>query len=120
AGPPYDAFAMEGGSTLYGSTKAFLERMTAGMAAEFFSASIAVNSLAPVAAVLTPGALAIGVIPDEHKATAEPVECMAESALALCEPTEPILTGRIVYSKPLLEELGREVRTLDGTAVHVS
>ena len=118
AGPPYDAFAMEGGSTLYGSTKAFLERMTAGMAAEFYSASIAVNSLAPVAAVLTPGALAIGVIPDAYQASAEPVECMAESALALCEPVDPMITGRILYSKPFLEELGREVRTLDGAAAH--
>ena len=118
SGPPYDTFAAEGGATLYGSTKAFLERMTAGLAAELNAASIAVNSLAPVAAVLTPGALAVGVIPDAYKASAEPVECMAEAALALCEPVEPMITGRILYSTPFLEELGRAARTLDGSAVH--
>ena len=51
-------------------------------------------------------------------ASAEPVECMAEAALALCEPADPMITGRILYSKPFLEELGRGVRTLDGAAVH--
>jgi citronellol/citronellal dehydrogenase len=46
----------------------------------------------------------------------EPVEAIAEAALALatCDPT---LTGRVTYSLPLLRELGREVRTLDGESL---
>jgi hypothetical protein len=46
----------------------------------------------------------------------EPVEAMAEAALALCCCDPEKLTGRVCYSLRLLEELGREVRTLDGSA----
>ena len=41
---------------MYGATKSALERLTAGLAAERLDDGIAVNSLAPVAAVRTPGA----------------------------------------------------------------
>jgi hypothetical protein len=67
-----------------------------------------------VAAVLTPGVLALGVVPEAFRESAEPVECMAEAALALCERRDPRISGRVLYSRPLLEELGREVRGLDG------
>lgn len=43
--------------TLYGSTKAALERTSAGMAAELAPLNIAVNTLAPVEAVASVGAL---------------------------------------------------------------
>ena len=46
----------------------------------------------------------------------EPVEAMAEAALALCCCDPEKLTGRVTYSLRLLEELGREIRTLDGSA----
>ena len=35
---------------------------------------------------------------------------MAEAALALCRPSDPLLTGRIAYSQDLLAELGVTVR----------
>ena len=38
----------------------------------------------------------------------EPVETMAEAALALCTGTPDTLTGRIAYSRALLDELGIE------------
>src|ERR671910_742179 len=38
----------------------------------------------------------------------EPVESMAEAALALCTGTPDTLTGRIAYSRALLDELGIE------------
>jgi hypothetical protein len=48
----------------------------------------------------------------------EPVEAMAEAALALCCGDPEKLTGRVTYSLHLLRELGREIRTLDGSAVY--
>jgi NAD(P)-dependent dehydrogenase (short-subunit alcohol dehydrogenase family) len=115
-GPPYDEFHRLGGSVLYAATKAALDRMSTGLAAEVFASGIAVNALSPVAAVLTPGAQAHDVVPEEFLRTAEPIELMAEATLALCEPREPMLTGRVAYTKPLLEELGRRPKTLDGRA----
>ena len=70
------------------------------------------NSLSPVAAVRTPGVEALGVVPEAYLADAEPIEWMAEAALALCTPGAP--TGRVALSGPLLEELGRRPRSLDG------
>jgi len=111
-GPPFDDFAQT--STLYGSTKAALERVTTGLAAALYDDNIHVNSMAPVAAVMTEGATALGVVPDEAVREAESLEAMAEAALALCSTTDPAMTGRITYCSPILAELGLPVRTLDG------
>lgn len=114
-GPPYPPFYANGGATLYGASKAALDRISTGLAGELFEHRIAVNSLAPVAAVLTPGVLALGVVPEAFQASAEPVELLAEATLALCEPRAPRVTGRVLLSRPFLDELGRAPRTLDGT-----
>ena len=110
--PPYRDF--DGLSFLYGSTKAALERFTAGLAAAEARNGIFVNSMAPVGAVPTEGTEALGVVPDEALAVAESREAMAEAALGLCVTRDPKLTGRITYCTPILEELGRPVRALDG------
>jgi NAD(P)-dependent dehydrogenase (short-subunit alcohol dehydrogenase family) len=111
-GPPYDDFAKT--AALYGSTKAALERITTGLAAALNDDHIWVNSMAPVAAVMTEGAEALGVVPEAAVREAESLEAMAEASLALCATRDPQLTGRITYCTPLLEELDRPVRTLDG------
>jgi NAD(P)-dependent dehydrogenase (short-subunit alcohol dehydrogenase family) len=116
AGPPFDAFHRHGGAVLYGSTKAALDRMSAGVAAEVYDDGVAVNSLAPVAAVRTPGVEALGMLPDRPELI-EPMEVMVEAALALLTGDPARLTGRIARSRPLLEELGRPPRTLDGRHV---
>ncbi len=116
-GPPFSDFDVGGGALVYGMTKAALDRFSAGLAAETHADGIRVNSLSPVAAVLTPGVEALGVLPEEYRKTAEPVETMAEAVLALAASDDPTLTGRILYSKALLEELSRPVRTLDGSAL---
>lgn len=97
---------------LYGATKAALERLTSGWAMELAGDSIAVNTLSPVEAVASEGALDSGSIDDQ--AFFEPVESMAEAALVLCSWPAPELTGRIASSLHLLEELKRPVRSLDG------
>lgn len=101
-------------SILYGSTKAALERFTAGLAAAVHRDGILVNSMAPVGAVPTEGTEALGVVPEDALAVAESREAMAEAALALCVTRDPTLTGRITYCTPILVELGRTVHTVDG------
>jgi len=107
----YQQFHLHAGPTIYGSTKAALERMTAGLAAELAGSGIAINALAPVEAVASEGAIASGAVDDG--AHWEPVEAMAEAALALCSGAPDALSGRCVLSLPLLAELGRQVMTLD-------
>jgi NAD(P)-dependent dehydrogenase (short-subunit alcohol dehydrogenase family) len=110
-GPPFDPGIKLGArSTLYGATKAALERITTGLAAEVYDDGIAVNSLAPVAAVRTPGAEAhLGTLLDDRPEIVEPIDLIVEAAvvLATCDPAT--VTGRVVYSRPFLRELGRSV-----------
>ena len=112
-GPPYTAFHAEHGATLYGTSKAALDRLTTGLAAEVFAHGVAVNSLSPVGAVATPGVIAMGLLPADP-AQVEPVEQMAEAALALCAVGAGRMTGRCVTSAEVLAELDRPIRTLDG------
>lgn len=110
-GPPYAPHPLAG-AVLYGGTKAMLDRMTTGMAMELAPDRIAVNALAPNRGVATENASA--VVPGWPS---EPEETMAEAALALCTGDPGTLTGRVTYSLPLLRELDRPVRTLDGTTL---
>jgi citronellol/citronellal dehydrogenase len=114
-GPPYSSFHADGAATLYGASKAALERLTSGLAAEVFASGVAVNALSPVAAVATPGVEAMGLLPEDPDHV-EPVEQMAEAALALCTAGVGRVTGRTLTSADTLRELGRSVRTLDGSA----
>ena len=95
--------------SVYGASKAALERLTIGLAAEVYAEGIAVNTIAPVAAVATPGAEAlVGRLLAEHPELVEPVEWLAEAVvvLATCEPRT--CTGRVLYSGPFLDEVGRK------------
>jgi NAD(P)-dependent dehydrogenase (short-subunit alcohol dehydrogenase family) len=113
-GPPYAEWQVRGGSHLYASGKAALDRLTTGLAAELHADGIAVNALAPLAVVITESVRASGAERWIEPSMVEPVEAMAEAALALVTGDPGKLTGRIAYSLRLLEELGREIRTLDG------
>jgi NAD(P)-dependent dehydrogenase (short-subunit alcohol dehydrogenase family) len=115
-GPPFAAWERQGGHHLYAASKAALNRLTLGLAAELEGTGIAVNTLAPVAAVLTPAVTAVGADRWIEPSMVEPVEAMAEAALALCCCDPAKVTGRVTYSLPLLRELGREIRSLDGAA----
>jgi citronellol/citronellal dehydrogenase len=121
-GPPYIPWEQRGGHHLYGSSKAGLNRLTIGIAAELYADGIAVNALAPVAAVITPGVLAKGLTSGDTNwidpSMIEPVEAMAEAALVLCSCDPAAVTGRVTYSVKLLEGLGRSIRTLDGRGLY--
>ncbi len=115
--PPGPPFANSGPSktgTLYGGSKAMLNRFSVGLASEVEGQGIGVNTLTPQAAILTPAlepALEKGAI---HKDLFEPLETMVEAALALCAASPDLLHARIGYSLDLLLELDRPVRSLDG------
>jgi len=100
-----------GGANVYGGTKAFIDRIVTGAAAELFAENIAVNSLAPTAVVETPNTRSVG-----SAAGSEPMEVFVEATLALCEGPPTALTSRVVHSMPLLAELNRRVWTLDGAS----
>ncbi|WP_459973262.1 SDR family NAD(P)-dependent oxidoreductase, partial [Mycobacterium sp. MUNTM1] len=111
--PPDPIYHLQG--TAYGGSKAALNRLSEGLASEYYADSIVCNALAPVKAVLTEGVKA--TIAEDAVADAgvlEPVEAMAEAALALCTSHRDGLNGGIHKSLTLLEQIGRPVRTLDG------
>ena len=96
---------------MYGATKAALNRLTIAAAGEN-EGVIAVNAMTPQCAILTPGVLDSGLVTDTT--LFEPVETMAEAALALCTGDPAVLSGRIAFSLQLLLELDRPVYDLSG------
>jgi NAD(P)-dependent dehydrogenase (short-subunit alcohol dehydrogenase family) len=108
-GPPF-AFKAKDGSAMYGATKAALNRLTVAAAGENEGKGIAVNALTPQVAIVNAAGSALVPTSDLF----EPVETMAESALALCTGDPAVLTGRIAYSLQLLLELDRPVYDLKG------
>jgi NAD(P)-dependent dehydrogenase (short-subunit alcohol dehydrogenase family) len=116
---PFNAFNRTSGVTLYGTTKAALDRMTIGVAAELEGSGVCANAFGPFAVVWTPatknsGAARYRGLPGWSE---EPIEGMAEAALAFatCDPDK--VNGIITASTPYLQEIGREIHTLDGKEI---
>jgi NAD(P)-dependent dehydrogenase (short-subunit alcohol dehydrogenase family) len=98
----------------YGATKAALDRYTMALGHELAEHDIFVNAMAPVAIVLTQGADYVRDIARRNPDMVEPVEMMAEGALELCTGRH---VGRVIYSRDIVHEVGRAVRSLDGSEV---
>jgi NAD(P)-dependent dehydrogenase (short-subunit alcohol dehydrogenase family) len=113
-GPPFPSTQPSTKGTMYGGSKAFLNRWTQSLAAEVYVDGIAVNALAPQAAAATEV-----LVKHSNLATElyEPLETMAEAALALCTGDPEMLTGQVVLSLELLADLGRPVYDLTGTTL---
>jgi NAD(P)-dependent dehydrogenase (short-subunit alcohol dehydrogenase family) len=109
-GPPFANVGRDGGAG-YGTTKAALNRLTVAAAGELQSAGVAVNALTPQRSIRTRER-----VPTAGKGLdiLEPMDTMAEAALALCSGDPAVLTGRIAYSLQLLYELQRPVWDLAG------
>lgn len=110
-GPPFPTNKPGKAGFVYGSAKAALNRLTVAAASETHGQGISVNGLTPQAAIATPALIAQGQIDD---VMFEPLETMAEAALALVTGDPAVLTGRIAFSLQLLLELRRPVRDLHG------
>jgi NAD(P)-dependent dehydrogenase (short-subunit alcohol dehydrogenase family) len=103
-GPLRGATALGTTSTMYGASQAALERFTTGLAAEVDGEGIAVNSLAPVAAVRTPGADAlVGDFLDANPAIVEELDYFVDAALVLCACDPARFNGRVMTSRDVLE-----------------
>jgi len=121
-GPPFATNRVVTDGSLYGATKAALNRLTVAAAAECFAAGVTVNALTPQAAISTPRLLARTSANAADPTTApipegmfEPLETMAEAALLLA--TDSSLTARLAYSLQLLVEREQPVLNLDGKAL---
>jgi NAD(P)-dependent dehydrogenase (short-subunit alcohol dehydrogenase family) len=110
-GPPFPTNKPATAGFQYGASKAALNRLTVAAASECSNDGVAVNALSPQAAIATPNLVAAGWIDEKMF---EPLETMAEAALALCSGEPATLTGRIAFSLQLLLELRRPVRDLQG------
>jgi len=98
----------------YGATKAALDRYTVALAHELCEDGIFVNAMGPTSIVLTSGADYVRDIARRNPDWVEPVEMMAEGALELCSGRH---VGRVVFSRDILHETARKVRSLDGKTV---
>jgi NAD(P)-dependent dehydrogenase (short-subunit alcohol dehydrogenase family) len=90
-------------SSTYAPSKAALDRLTVSFATELRDTGVAINALAPERAVATEGATAVMELPPEW---CEPVDVMADAALALatCDPAQE--NGLVVRSGPYLRSRG--------------
>ena len=91
---------------VYGMTKAAIERFTTGLAAEMYEHKISANALSPDKVVATPGQMFGRTYSQEMLDSSEPVERIAEAALALVTGDPSAVTGGIRYTEDVLEEFG--------------
>jgi len=101
---PYKTSGMAG--SVYGATKAALERLTQGLAEEVYQYGISVSAVAPGVGVATPFLVHLKRASSAADPKFEPVEMMAKAILLLA--TEPVdkVTGRVTYSQAILKEFG--------------
>lgn len=94
------------GGTMYGATKAALERFTQGLAQEVYPYGISVTCLSPSKVVPTPGTVYHKLVTGYDDPRGEPPAVMARAILLLA--TEPLdkITGRVTYSQAILKEFG--------------
>jgi citronellol/citronellal dehydrogenase len=112
AGPPFDASANWPTMTIYGASKAALNRMTNGLGIALWGTGVRVNTVQPRTGVSSEGAEAlVGGIVDTSGW--ESMEQMVEGVLALCDCAQDV-TGGVHVSTEVVLRLGRTVRGLDG------
>ncbi|MCU1374908.1 MAG: gno [Actinomycetia bacterium] len=112
-GPPFTMGAQGSTLTIYGASKAALNRITNGLGAELSGTGIRVNTVEPRAAVLSEGAAEL-VGKTLKPEQIESMEAMVEGVMAVCDCPEDF-TGRVTVSLDLIEQGGLTVHNLDGT-----
>lgn len=94
------------GSTMYGATKAALERFTQGLAQEVAPHGVAVSAVSPSQTVATPGTVYHKLMASMDDPKGEPMSYMARAALLLASEPAETVNGRVTYSQQLLGEYG--------------
>ena len=114
--PPFDSGnRMLHALALYGASKAALERVTLGLAAELQGSNIAAHVLSPCRIAVTEGALEIArQMSATHPDWLEPVEMMAEAAYQLVLGAS---NGITTHSRALLQSMNTALHGLDGATV---
>jgi citronellol/citronellal dehydrogenase len=100
---PYEDQTVRGG-TMYGASKAALERMTQGLAQEVAAHNIAVTALSPSQVVPTPGTVFHKLVDGLDDPRGESPEYMARATLLLSTEGAERVTGRVTYSQAILKE----------------
>ncbi len=103
--PFKDARPVNGG-TMYGATKAALERFTQGLAQEVAQHNIAVTAVSPSQTVATPGTVYHKLMASMDDPRGEPPTYMARAALLLASEPAATVNGRVTYSQQILGEYG--------------
>jgi citronellol/citronellal dehydrogenase len=101
--PFKDARPVSGG-TMYGATKAALERFTQGLAQEVAMHNIAVTAVSPSQTVATPGTVYHKLMSGMDDPSGEPPAYMARAALLLASEPPGKVNGRVTYSQQILGE----------------
>ncbi len=102
---PYETKAR--GGTMYGATKAALERFTQGLAEEVAPhGNIAVSCVSPSKVVPTPGTVYHQLVDGMDDPRGEPPDMMAQATLLLASEPASKVNGRVTYSQLILGEFG--------------
>jgi NAD(P)-dependent dehydrogenase (short-subunit alcohol dehydrogenase family) len=103
---PYEDHSIQGG-TMYGASKAALERFTQGLAQEVSQyGTISVSAVSPSRVVPTPGTVFHKLVSGLDDPRGEPPEMMARAALLLASEAPEKVNGRVTYSQVILKEFG--------------
>src|SRR5690348_4179985 len=103
---PYQDKTVHGG-TMYGATKAALERFTQGLAQELAQyEGISVSPVSPSRVVPTPGTIHHKLVTGLSDPKGEPASFMARAALLLASEVPSKVNGRVTYSQKILQEFG--------------
>ena len=94
------------GGTMYGVSKAALERFTQGLAQEVYQHGISVACVSPSQVVPTPGTIHFKLVSGWDDPRGESPEMMARAALLLASEPLDKVTGRVTYSQAILKEFG--------------
>ncbi|MGE3915339.1 MAG: SDR family NAD(P)-dependent oxidoreductase [Hyphomicrobiaceae bacterium] len=103
---PFEGARPVNGGTMYGATKAALERLTQGLAQEVHEHGIAVTAVSPSQVVATPGTVYHKLVTGMEDPRSEPPSYMARAALLLASEPAAKVNGRVTYSQQLLGEYG--------------
>jgi NAD(P)-dependent dehydrogenase (short-subunit alcohol dehydrogenase family) len=103
---PYDSPSVRGG-TMYGATKAALERLTQGLAEEVAAqGNISVTCVSPSKVVPTPGTVYHHLVDGMDDPRGEAPDFMARATLLLASEAPEKVNGRVTYSQLILGEFG--------------